>query len=127
MTSHSERRGVPDRRARARGGRRPDDRDGATPLVLVADEHADSRATSETILAKLKFAVAPVDSVAKALQVMPTLRPEVIVARVADPAPLRNHPETPLVIVTAEMSDPDILVEAIRRALRSRIARNPAR
>ena len=108
---------------RQRGGRRPDDRDGATPLVLVADEEAGSRATSETILMKLNFAVAPVDSVARALDVMATLRPEVVVTRVRDPGPLRTQTETPLVIVTYEMSDPDVLVAAIRRALRSRLGR----
>jgi len=114
-----ERRGG-DRRKRSRGGRRPTDSSGSTPLVLVADDNADSRTTCETILAKLHFAVAPVDSVDRALAVMATLRPEVIVARVGDASPLVNHANTPCVIMTEEMRDPDVLAEAIRRALRNR-------
>ena len=116
-----ERRGG-DRRQRSRGGRRPDDSSGTTPLVLVADENADSRATCETILAKLNFAVAPVDSVDRALAVMATLRPEVIVARVRDASPLVNQADAPCVIMTEEMRDPDVLADAIRRALRDRPA-----
>jgi DNA-binding NtrC family response regulator len=88
--------------------------------VVVADEEPGSRTTSETILAKLNFAVAPVDSVAKALQVMTALRPEVVVAKVRDPEPLQQQTMAPVVIVTDAMDDPDILVEAIRQALRSR-------
>jgi CheY-like chemotaxis protein len=113
-----ERRGG-DRRRRWRGGRRPTDRSGSTPLVLVADDNPDSRTTCETILAKLHFAVAPVDSVDRALVVMATLRPEVIVARVRDASPLVNHGNTPCVIMTDEMRDPDVLADAIRRALRN--------
>jgi DNA-binding NtrC family response regulator len=91
--------------------------------VVVADEESGSRTTSETILAKLNFAVAPVDSVAKALQVMTALRPEVVVAKVRDPEPLQQQTMAPVVIVTEAMDDPDILVEAIRQALRSRTRR----
>jgi DNA-binding NtrC family response regulator len=89
-------------------------------LVVVADEEPGSRATCETILAKLNFAVAPVDSVAKALQVMTALRPEVVVAKVRDPELLQQQSMAPVVIVTEAMGDPDVLVEAIRKALRSR-------
>jgi DNA-binding NtrC family response regulator len=88
--------------------------------VVVADEEPGSRTTCETILAKLNFAVAPVDSVAKALQVMTALRPEVVVAKVRDPELLQQQSMAPVVIVTDAMGDPDVLVEAIRQALRSR-------
>jgi DNA-binding NtrC family response regulator len=88
--------------------------------VVVADEEPGSRTTCETILAKLNFAVAPVDSVAKALQVMTALRPEVVVAKVRDPELLQQQSMAPVVIVTEAMGDPDVLVEAIRKALRSR-------
>ncbi len=81
-----------------------------------------SRETCETILAKLHFAVAPVDSVAMALQVMSTLRPEVVVARVSDASALRAQTDVPVVEVTAALSNPDALVEAIRQALRRRTA-----
>jgi len=120
VSTESERREGPDRRTRPRGGRRPTDRAGLTPLVVVADEAPGSRATCETILAKLNFAVAPVDSVERALEVMSTLRPEVVVAKVRDVAQLRKHTTVPVVEVTDALSDPDALVDEIRRVLRLR-------
>jgi FixJ family two-component response regulator len=120
VTINFDKRGRGDRRHHSRGGRRPTDRPGCTPLVVVADEEPGSRTTCETILAKLNFAVAPVDSVAKALQVMTALRPEVVVAKVRDPQLLQQQSMAPVVVVTDAMGDPDVLVEAIRRALRSR-------
>ena len=120
MSTNFDKRGRGDRRRHPRGGRRPTDRPGATPLVVVADEEPGSRTTCETILAKLNFAVAPVESVAKALEVMTALRPEVIVAKVRDAEPLKKQSLAPVVVVTEAMGDPDILVEAIRQALRTR-------
>jgi CheY-like chemotaxis protein len=107
-----------DRRNQSRGGRRPTDRRGATPLVVVADDEPGSRTTCETILAKLNFAVAPVDSVTRALEVMATLRPEVVVAKVRDAQLLQQQTLAPVVIVTEAMRDPNVLVDAIRKALR---------
>ena len=69
MSTHVEKRQLPDRRSRSRGGRRPTDRGGATPLILVADEESQSLEMCEAILAKLHFAVAPVNSVEKAVAV----------------------------------------------------------
>ena len=120
MSTNFDKRGRGDRRRHSRGGRRPTDRPGATPLVVVADEEPGSRTTCETILAKLNFAVAPVESVAKALEVMTALRPEVVVAKVRDAEPLKKQSLAPVVVVTDAMGDPDILVEAIRQALRAR-------
>ena len=121
MSTNFDKRGRGDRRRHSRGGRRPTDRPGATPLVVVADEEPGSRTTCETILAKLNFAVAPVESVAKALEVMTALRPEVVVAKVRDAEPLKKQSLAPVVVVTDAMGDPDILVEAIRQALRARV------
>ena len=118
VSVHPERRESPERRTRARGGRRPNDRPGFTPLILVADDSADSRSTCETILAKLHFAVAPVESVDRALAVMAKLRPELVVARVRDASRLQNQSDAPCVVVTDAMRDPEVLAEAIRRALR---------
>ena len=84
MAVTSEQRRQPDRRRVARGGRRPSDKPGFAPLILVADEDDASGAMSEMILAKLRFAVARVDSVDKAINVIGTLRPDVIVARGKD-------------------------------------------
>ena len=120
MSINVEKRRLADRRGRSRGGRRPTDKRGATPLVVVADDEPGSRTTCETILAKLNFAVAPVESLPKALEVMAALRPEVVVAKGRDAELLKQQSLAPVVVVTEEMSDPDTLVEAIRQALRRR-------
>jgi hypothetical protein len=118
--THDQRQG-PDRRKHARGGRRPSDKTGFAPLVLVADEDAESGAMSEVILAKLRFAVARVDSVDKAINVIGTLHPDVIVVRAKDVSALQRAAwpsGVPFVEVTDEISAPDALVNAIRRAIR---------
>ena len=112
----------PDRRREPRGGRRPDDRSGFAPLVLVADEDAASGDMCETLLATLRFAVARVDSVDKAVAVISTLLPDVIVARGRDVSPLQRAAwpsGVPFVTVTDGLTEPDALLEAIRSALRS--------
>jgi hypothetical protein len=118
----------PDRRKQSRGGRRPADKPGFAPLVLVADEDAESGAMSEVILAKLRFAVARVDSLDEAITVIGTLRPDVIVARAKDVSPLQRAAwpsGVPFVAVTDRMREPGALVSAIRRAIRAeRSARN---
>ena len=106
----SELRQRPDRRRAPRGGRRPGDVAGFSPLVLVADEDAASGDMCEGLLATLRFAV------------LSTLLPDVIVAR--------GHAVTPLqraawpsgvafVTVTESMREPAALIEAIRAAIRS--------
>ena len=125
MSPERERRGVPDRRHTPRGGRRPGDPMGYSPLILVADEDAGNGARCVAILAKLRFAVAPAYSVEEAVKVMQALRPTLIVARLADEPELRakmaEDPEIgeiPLITMTAENDDPAVLIEEIRRALR---------
>jgi hypothetical protein len=126
MTSTPEQREGPDRRRRPRGGRRPSDTDGFAPLILVADEDAVNRDMCETILAKLRFAVAPVDSIEQAVKVLATLLPDVIVAHAKDVSPLQRAAwpsGVPFVTVTEAMREPDRLVSAIRHAIRT--ARTP--
>ena len=125
MSSDRERRGVPDRRQTPRGGRRPGDPMGYSPLILVADDDASNGARCVAILAKLRFAVAPAYSVEEAIKVMQALRPTLIVARLADEPELRakmaSDPEIgeiPLITMNAENDDPAVLIEEIRRALR---------
>jgi len=125
MSPDRERRGVPDRRHTPRGGRRPGDPMGYSPLILVADDDASNGARCVAILAKLRFAVAPAYSVEEAVKVMQALRPTLIVARLADEPELRakmaTDPEIgeiPLITMTAENDDPAVLIEEIRRALR---------
>jgi hypothetical protein len=117
-----ELRQAPDRRREPRGGRRPGDRSGFAPLVLVADEEAASGDMCEALLATLHFAVARVDSVDKAAAVLSTLVPDVIVARGRDVSPLQRAAwpsGVPFVTVTDGLQDPQALIEAIRNAIRA--------
>jgi len=118
--THEHRVPGPDRRKTTRGGRRDSDQQGFSPLVLVADDQASSRDLCEAILAKLRFAVAPVESIERGVEVMSSLRPDVVVAKGRDVTPLQRAapPGLPFVVVTDEMRDPEKLVDAIRRAIR---------
>ncbi|HYT69665.1 MAG TPA: hypothetical protein VEL51_24815 [Vicinamibacterales bacterium] len=125
MSPDRERRGLPDRRQTPRGGRRPGDPMGYSPLILVADHDANNGARCVAILAKLRFAVAPAYSVEEAIKVMEALRPTLIVARLADEPALRQQMaanpaigDIPIVTMTAKNDDPAVLIEEIRRALR---------
>ena len=112
----------PDRRKEPRGGRRPTDKTGFAPLILVADEDTASGDMCEALLATLRFAVARVDSVDKAVQVISTLLPDVIVARGRDVSPLQRAAwpsGVAFVTVTESMREPAALIEAIRAAIRS--------
>jgi CheY-like chemotaxis protein len=117
MTDSSERRQGPDRRSRPRGGRRTTDPSGYSPLVLVVDRDTHGRETCEAILAKLRFAVAPVESPEKALSIMAALKPDIVVVRDSDAALLRGI-SAPLVVMKPSQ-DPLALIEEIRRALRA--------
>lgn len=126
MSLEKERRDRADRRRSPRGGRRPDDAIGYCPLVLVADDDASNGARCVAILAKLRFAVAPAHSVEEAIKVLDALRPNLIVARLADEPALREHMaanpdmgDIPLITMTARNDDPDVLIEEIRQALRA--------
>jgi CheY-like chemotaxis protein len=118
--AHNQRRG-PDRRSARRGGRREGDRKGFAPLVLIVDDNEDSNARCEAILAKLHFAVAPTRSVDEAGRVMDALRPDIIVARIADAASLRRATaaDLPIVLLADDLLDPEVLIEEIRRELRA--------
>jgi hypothetical protein len=115
-----EQRNGADRRSTRRGGRRTTDKPGYAPLVLLVDGDEDSNVRCEAILAKLHFAVAPTRSVDEAIRVMEALRPNLIIARVADAAALRQATaaDLPLVILGDDLLDPEALVEEIRRELR---------
>ena len=112
----------PERRRLPRGGRRPSDKPGYAPLVLVADEDSASADVCEALLATRRFAVARVDSVEKAIGVLSTLVPDVIVARGRDVSPLQRAAwpsGVPFVTVTDGLDEPDALIEAIRQAIRA--------
>ncbi len=115
----------PDRRRFARGGRRVTDRAGYAPMVVVIDGDATRLDVSETILAKLRFAVAPFASVEKAVAAMHAIMPEVIVARADAVRELRGRllkdrdgRAIPLLPLTAELAEPSALIEALRQVIR---------
>jgi PleD family two-component response regulator len=127
MTPPFDRRNGPDRRRQPRGGRRDGDREGHSPLILVADDDPDSASRCEAILARLKFAVAPATNVDEALRVMRALRPELVVLNLRDAERLqyemRKDPLTadiPVVGTNSGTSDPEALLEEIRQAIRTR-------
>jgi hypothetical protein len=119
---NSDHRRGADRRSQRRGGRRAEDRPGFAPLVLLIDEHADGGIQCEAILARLRFAVAPAKTIDEGIRVMQALRPNIVVARVAEAAALRQATaaDVPVVLLNDDLMDPEILVGEIRRELRSR-------
>lgn len=112
----------PDRRAVPRGGRRASDQPGFAPLVLILDPDADSNARCEAILARLHFAVAPTRTIEEARRVVEGLRPNIIIAGVAEAAELRrvHASDLPVIILNDTVKDPEKLVDEIRRELRAR-------
>ena len=125
MATFNEQRQGEERRRQPRGGRRTTDVPGYAPMVLVVDENSRTREISEAILVKLRFAVAPFESVDKALSVMQGLRPDIVVAgereaeRLRDSVPHDRHGlPIPIVTITEHNRAADALVEAVRRALR---------
>jgi hypothetical protein len=89
---------------------------GLTPLVLVVGPPAPARNASEAVLVKLRFAVATSETTDEALQLMATLRPDIVVVPPEDVLDIRTAAaENQTVIVMRD--DPDLLVEAIRHSL----------
>ena len=126
MTESSDKRGGADRRRQPRGGRRPADRSGYTPLVFVIDPRPSAREACEAILAKLRFAVAPFDSLDQAKRALNGLKPDIVLV-VTDhleeirrmlPQGRDGRPVPVLPLPDIEVS-PVTLVEEIRRALRA--------
>jgi hypothetical protein len=115
MPTH-EQRSVSDRRRQPRGGRRDRDAWGLTPLVLVVGGVSPAGRAAEAVLAKLRFGVAISDTADQALDLIATLRPDIVVVPAEDVLRLRTlRPDHPRVVVMRE--DPDLLIEAIRRTL----------
>ena len=121
----NDRRHGPDRRSTPRGGRRPGDVQGYSPLILVADDDANSGAHCVAILARLRFAVAPAHSVDEAIKVMNSLHPTIVVTRLKNEAALREQMaanpalgDIPIVALTPGNDAPQQMLDEIRRVLR---------
>jgi hypothetical protein len=91
---------------------------------MLVEQDPQGRDSTEALLAKLNFAVAPFDSVEKAVAVLRGLSPHVIVANGEAAASLRMHAPSnrdggliPIVALTEAATTPDDLVDAVRRAL----------
>ena len=120
MSETPEQRQRPDRRHQARGGRRTGDADDLAPLVLLVGDNPAVVPLAEAVLAKLRFAVTTLGTVDHALNVVPTLRPDIIVAASDDAPRLRLEipVHLPVVSLTDGMrDDPESLITAIREAL----------
>ena len=118
-------RRIPDRRRQPRGGRRPGDRKGFAPLVLLVGADHGVMDGAEAILARLRFAVSTSPSVDAAASVITSLRPDIIVASEDGAARLRTElpQHLPVVVMDAEMAgNPDALVDEVRRTLHRPIA-----
>ena len=117
----TDKRQGPDRRRRPRGGRRPEDVRRFTPLVMVVDSESRRRDISEAILAKLMFAVAPVESADKAVSIIRALHPEVIVAGERDAQRIRELVPADAGIRILSLAEgtrvTDALIDAVRRSL----------
>jgi hypothetical protein len=123
MPSTTERRQGPDRRRAPRGGRRPEDKQGFAPLVLVVGDGRQPEREAEAILARLNFAVAPAVDLAEARRVIGSLNPDIIVARAEDAEQLRTDKSVTVPIVESgdERREADALVQRIRFAIRQRL------
>ena len=129
VTRHSEteRRHASDRRRFARGGRRPSDRAGSTPLVLVVDDDDGSCAHCESILAALHFAVTPAHSVEETMRIVRVLRPNLVVSHLKENGRLREEmrgdpygAELPFIALEDGAFELAWLIEEIRHVLRDR-------
>jgi FixJ family two-component response regulator len=121
MAAHE--RLLPDRRHTPRGGRRPEDRGGFTPLIFLIDSDLERRELCSMILLQMRFAVAPFTTAASAMRAIESLAPDAIVVSpseldaVSHSVPVRrsgrNIPVVPL------HTRGEVLVGALRVAFRS--------
>lgn len=89
---------------------------------MVVGHGGPPQRESETILARLNFAVAPTADVAEALRVVESLRPDLIVARPQEASTLRASGTiaAPIVEFSDDQAVATALVDLLRGALRKR-------
>ena len=137
-----------DRRRVPRGGRRPDDRPGRFPTLLVADRHRGARVPYVRYLSRFRFKVTEAKDSNELLEAIQTNQPDVILIEPAllrdtqratvAPAP-QTTPGVPMIFLVGAASEqvPDYrgvtsagflikpfslasMVEEVRRVLRER-------
>ena len=129
MSHPANKRQGGDRRRYPRGGRRDGDVSGFTPLVFVVDSQPSGRDACEAILAKLRFAVAPFESVEHARRALDALKPDLVLVapehldamRRALP-PGRNNGPLPVLPLPSGDLAASTLIEDIRSAVRVALA-----
>jgi len=99
--------------------------------VFVIDARPSGRDACEAILAKLRFAVAPFESVDQAIKVVNALTPDImlVAAEHLDTlrtalAPFREQRFVPVVPIPEQDGDATALINAVRVALRLAPARS---
>ena len=109
-----------------RGGRRPGDRPGHTPLVFVVTSEPSQLRFWEALLLDRKFAVIACEGPEPALETFRALRPDVMVASSRDIAMMRHHlppgrqgSPVPVVELVSTPNLVEPLIVALRRALRA--------
>lgn len=120
--ARTEQRQSPDRRKQPRGGRRPEDRDGFAPLIMLVGDRPGTGELAEAVLAKMRFAVAISRGADDALESLASLRPDLVIAGDADARRIRlEAPEyRPVLEMTDAMrQDPHSLIDSIRQTLRT--------
>ena len=122
----AERRQAAERRIFPRGGRRASDVTSYSPLIFLVTREPEQLRFWEALLLDHRFAVIPCNGAGPALEAFRALKPDVIVAASRDVAMLRDRLPSgrhrrsiPLVEFAGRPDAGDLLVEEIRRALRT--------
>src|SRR5262245_16434359 len=122
----TDRRRAGERRTFPRGGRRATDHAAYSPLVFLVTRDAEQMRLWESALLDLRFAVIPCNGAGPALEALRALKPDVVVAASRDFAMLRDRlpsgrhgASIPLVEFAGRSDSGEMLVDTIRRALRT--------
>ena len=124
--SNSERRQNEERRTFPRGGRRARDLASYSPLIFLVTREPEHMRFWETLLQEHRFAVIPCNGAGPALEAFRALTPDVIVAASRDVAMLRDRlpcgrrgTSIPIVEFAGQPDSGDLLIEKLRRTLRT--------
>ena len=128
MLSAEDQRSLPDRRRVPRGGRRPTDRPGKYPSVLIAESYDGVRVSCARYLDRFNFQVAEAGDGEQALKQIAAEPPQVILAELNLPAMpaarlaqwLSQNWRTrqiPIIVLTGDMDPSDAPVDDFRNVV----------